>query len=115
MRGVIILNSIIDYSLIGKRIKSKRQVKNITQEKLADDLSFSTFYISKIENGKATPTLETIALISKYLEVDLAYLITGSSKLEKEYYTEKLDNIVSKASSKQLDLIIRLAKAVLDE
>lgn len=109
------INSLIDYSLIGKRIKQRRTEKKITQEQLASELSLSTFYISKIENGKSAPTLETLALISNFLELDLAYLITGSSKLEKDYHLEKFENIINKASGKQLDLIIRLAKAVLNE
>lgn len=109
------MTSIIDYTLIGKRIKQYRNNKKLTQEQMANDLSLSTFYISKIENGKSTPTLETLALISNYLGLDLAYLITGTSKLENEYYINKLNQITSKATNKQLDLIIRLAKAVLDE
>lgn len=109
------MTSIIDYKLIGNRIKHSRNEKKITQEQLASDLTLSTFYISKIENGKCTPTLETLALIANYLEIDLAYLITGTSKLESEYYINKLNKIASRANNKQLDLIIRLAKAVLDE
>ncbi len=109
------MTSIIDYALIGKRIKKFRNNKKITQEQIAGDLSLSTFYISKIENGKCTPTLETLALIANYLEMDLSYLITGTSKLEDEYYINQLSQITSRASKKQLDLIIRLAKAVLDE
>lgn len=109
------MTSIIDYNLIGKRIKQIRNNKKITQEQIAGDLSLSTFYISKIENGKCTPTLETLALIANYLEMDLSYLITGTSKLEDSYYINQLSQIVSRASKKQLDLIIRLAKAVLDE
>lgn len=109
------MNSIIDYALIGIRIKKVRNKKKITQEQMSEDLSLSTFYISKIENGKCTPTLETLALIANYLEMDLSYLITGTSKLEDEYYINQLSQITSRASKKQLDLIIRLAKTVLDE
>lgn len=109
------MTSIIDYTLIGKRIKQARNIRTITQEQIAGDLSLSTFYISKIENGKCTPTLETLALIADYLSLDLAYLITGVSKLEKQYYDNQLNEITSKATSKQLELIIRVAKAILNE
>lgn len=109
------MTSIIDYALIGKRIKHTRNNRKITQEQMSGDLSLSTFYISKIENGKCTATLETLALIANYLEMDLSYLITGTSKLENDYYINQLSQITSRASKKQLDLIIRLAKAVLDE
>lgn len=109
------VESMIDYAQIGKRIKKARIENGITQEQLANDLSLSTFYISKIENGKSAPTLETLALLANRLDLDLAYIITGVSKLEREYYDNQLIEITSKATSKQLELIIRVAKAILNE
>lgn len=109
------LNLTIDYKLIGKRIKAKRKELNITQEQLADKINMTTFYVSKIENGKATPTLETFAHIAYCLDLDLAYLITGTSTLEKQYYVNELNKICSHATKEQLNLIIKLAKAVLDD
>lgn len=109
------VDSMIDYIMIGKRVKKARAKKGITQERLANDLSLSTFYINKIENGRCTPTLETLAMLANHLNLDLAYLITGVSKLEREYYDNQLIEITSKATSKQLELIIRVAKAILNE
>lgn len=109
------INSTVDYALIGKRVKNKRTELKITQEQMASDLNLSTFYISKIENGKSCPTLDTLSVIANYLEIDLAYLITGTSTLEKSYYLNQLDDICSKASNKQLNLIIKLSKVILEE
>lgn len=109
------INSTINYAKIGKRIKNKRMELKITQEQMASDLDLSTYYISKIENGKATATLDTLAYISQYLKLDLSYVISGTSTLEDNYYIDELNQICSKANKKQLSLIIRLAKAVLDE
>lgn len=109
------IESMIDYAQIGKRIKKARVEKGFTQEQLANDLSLSTFYISKIENGKSAPTMETLAMIADHLDIELAYLITGVSKLEKQYYDNQLIEITSKATNKQLELIIRVAKAILNE
>lgn len=109
------LNSTVDYKLIGNRVKRKRKELNLTQEQLANELNLTTFYISKIENGKATATLDTLALIAYRLQLDLAYLITGTSTLEETYYIDELNNICSKATKKQLNLIIKLAEAVLND
>lgn len=109
------LNSTIDYAMIGKRIKNKRTESKITQEKMSNDLNLSTFYISKIENSKSCPTLDTLSIIANYLELDLAFLITGTSTLEKNYYLKQLDEICSKATNKQLNLIIKIAKTILEE
>lgn len=109
------MDSTIDYALIGKRIKNKRTELKITQEQMANDLNLSTFYISKIENGKSCATLDTLSVISNYLNLDIGYLISGTSKLEKNYHLDQLDEIYSKATKKQLNLIIKLAKAVLED
>ena len=109
------INSTINYAKIGKRIKNKRMELKITQEQMASDLNLSTYYISKIENGKATATLDTLAYISQYLKLDLSYVISGTSTIVDTYYIDELNQICSKANKKQLSLIIRLAKAVLDE
>lgn len=108
------LNSTIDYKLIGERIQRKRIEMKITQEQLAGDLNLSTYYISKIENGKATATLDTLSVIASYLNIELGFLITGSSTLEPSYYVDQMNDICSRASSKQLELIIKLAKAVIE-
>ena len=60
------IHSTVDYALIGKRIKAKRTELHITQEQMASDLNLSTFYISKIENGKCTPTLDTLSVLANY-------------------------------------------------
>lgn len=111
----MMINSTINYAKIGRRIKNKRMELKITQEQMASDLNLSTYYISKIENGKATATLDTLAYISQYLKLDLSYVISGTSTIEDTYYIDELNQICSKANKKQLSLIIRLAKAVLDE
>lgn len=109
------LNSTIDYAKIGKRIKTRRNELQITQEKMAQDLNLSSYYISQTENGKSCPTLETLSIIANYLKLDLAFLIAGTSTLEKNYYLKQLDEICSKATNKQLDLIAKIAKTIIDE
>lgn len=109
------LKSTIDYSLIGRRIQEQRTKQKITQEQMSNDLNLSIYYISRIENGKSCPTLDTLALIANYLNLDLAFLISGSSTLEKNYYFKQLDDIVAKASDKQLNLIIKIAKNIIED
>ncbi len=44
---------------IGKKIKTLRQIKNLTQEDLAERTDLSKGYISEIENQYASPSMET--------------------------------------------------------
>lgn len=108
-------NPIIDYTLIGERIKNRRKELKLTQEELATNLNLSTFYLSKIENGHASATLDTLAIIANYLDLDLSFVITGTNKLNRAYNLSKLEQICAKANDRQLELIIRISKAILDE
>lgn len=57
--------------LLGARIKELRKRKGITQEQLAEKVDLATRYISLIEVGRSSPSLETIENIASTLEVEL--------------------------------------------
>ncbi len=61
--------------LIG--LKKIRKQKKYTQLKVAMDLSISRETISYYENGKRSPDVETLVLLSNYFHVSIDYLITG--------------------------------------
>lgn len=55
---------------IGTRIRILRESKNMSQQDLADLCNFDKGDMSKIESGKANPTLKTFLIISQALEVN---------------------------------------------
>lgn len=59
----------------GKNLKRIRIAKKITQGDIVRALGVGRGYISNIENGKANPTLATIAKIAKALKVGIKELI----------------------------------------
>jgi transcriptional regulator with XRE-family HTH domain len=59
---------------IGKRIKEIRTKKTMTQNKLAAKCGFEKASMSKIESGRANPTLRTLIKISIALDVPLGEL-----------------------------------------
>lgn len=61
--------------LIG--LKEIRRVRHLSQLKVAMDLSMSRESISFYENGKRSPDVETLLLLSNYFDVSVDYLITG--------------------------------------
>lgn len=54
---------------IGTRIRILRETKNMSQQDLADLCNFDKGDMSKIESGKANPTIKTLLKISQALEV----------------------------------------------
>ena len=60
-------------------LASIREARGLTQEDLSDLTGFSQSYISKIEAGKANPSLDTILKIAKALKAEPSELFTISS------------------------------------
>jgi len=60
---------------IGKKIKSVRSKRKLTQQVLADLAGITKSHISKIENGLTTPTLVTLSKIAKALDSPTSWFI----------------------------------------
>ena len=80
----------IDYTIIGKRIQTRRQEQNITQEKLAERVGISVVYLSKIENGRVYPTLETLSNICTELDTELSAILSNTEIARKDYANERV-------------------------
>lgn len=57
--------------LLGKRIRELRKARNLTQERLAELVEIGPANISYIETGRFSPSVETLAKLSKILEVPI--------------------------------------------
>ena len=80
----------IDYTIIGKRIQLARQSKGITQEKLAEKAGISVVYLSKIENGRVYPTLETLSNLCTELDTELAAILSNTEVARKDYANDRV-------------------------
>lgn len=60
---------------LGKNLKKIRARKDISQGDIARELGVSRGFISTIENGKANPTLATIAKLAKAIGVPINELL----------------------------------------
>ncbi|MEI1665290.1 helix-turn-helix domain-containing protein [Acinetobacter baumannii] len=60
---------------IGSKIRSMRQLENISQEQLALLTGIDRSYLGRIERGEVSVTVEKLAQIAKVLKVDLKFLV----------------------------------------
>lgn len=60
--------------LLGARIKELRKRRGLTQDQLAERVDLAPRYISLIEVGRSSPSLETIENVARVLEVELKAL-----------------------------------------
>ena len=66
-----------------KGLKEIRKKRNLSQLKVAMDLSISREALSYYENGKRSPDLHMLLLLSDYFGVSIDYLITGKEFSER--------------------------------
>lgn len=63
------------YISIGKKIKSIRESKGLTQQNLADLCDFEKSNVSRIEAGRTNITVKNLYKISKALGVKISEII----------------------------------------
>ena len=65
----------------GKALREQRLLKNKTQDTLALDAGLDRTFISLLELGRRSPTLDTMVALSNALGVRLSTLITRVEEL----------------------------------
>ena len=102
----------IDYEIIGNRIRQARLKKGFTQEVLAEKLDMSAEYCSKIECGKAKVNLERLSQISVILDTEIEYLISGTVCESKSYLKDDISNSINQLSSSKLKAVKIIIDAI---
>jgi transcriptional regulator with XRE-family HTH domain len=60
---------------VAAAVRDLRHVRNLSQRQLAARMGVPRTYISKIENGKAMPTLSSLDRLARALQVDISALL----------------------------------------
>ena len=102
--------------LFGKRIRSLRRAKDLTQEQLAELAGISLQNMGEIERGKGNPTLVTVEKLSAALDEKLSSIFDlGVSVLTKEQAIQELESLLSGATEEQAHAILTVAKVMLQK
>ena len=88
----------MDQKAIGKRIKSAREKKGLTQEQLAEQVNLSPMHISVIERGNKLPRLETLIKIANVLDVSADTLLQDVVNNQIKLRTSEAFNLIAQLS-----------------
>jgi len=69
---------------VAAAVRDLRHVRNLSQRQLAARMNVPRTYISKIENGKAMPTLSSLDRLARALQVDISTLLRDSSNRHRD-------------------------------
>ena len=104
---------------IGRRLQELRHMKGLSQGDVEHRIGLFRCYVSRVENGRSTPSLPTLERWAKALEVELPQLfavgnelanpeLRGSNPIGSEERT--LLELFSKISVEDKSLLISLAR-----
>jgi transcriptional regulator with XRE-family HTH domain len=69
---------------VAAAVRDLRHVRNLSQRQLAARMGVPRTYISKIENGKAMPTLNSLDRLARALQVDISALLRDATTRHRE-------------------------------
>ncbi len=64
---------------VATAVRDLRHVRNLSQRQLAARMNVPRTYISKIENGKAMPTLSSLDRLARALDVEMSALLRDAN------------------------------------
>jgi len=69
---------------VAQAVRDLRHMRNLSQRQLAGRMGVPRTYISKIENGKAMPTLSSLERLATALQVEISALLRDSTSRQKD-------------------------------
>ena len=76
------MGNVIDYRILGKRMKDARERLGKTQCEIADELNIIVSTYGKFERGALKPTLERLIVICTILHISVQDTLRGAVKVE---------------------------------
>jgi len=104
----------IDFEVIGKRIKDRRIEIGLTQEKMAEQLDISVSLISRIERAVVKLSLETLGKIATLLKVTPSFLIDGTTTNSNQYLRGEFSEMISGFNANKMKFTLAMTELIKD-
>jgi len=96
----------INYSLIGKRVASRRKQLELTQAELSEKTDLTPKYISNIETSHSIPSIESVMQLCVALDVPPNYLLFGITDQKEGSKLDEINRLLSACKPQELDKVI---------
>lgn len=98
----------------GLRVKYFRNLLNYSQEELAEKVGVSANTVSYIERGKNAISFAKLPILCNALEIEPYKLFLNSCIVSDTDKIQNICNILKMANKKQLNIIERIVKDIID-
>lgn len=100
---------------LGRQIALYRRVRGMKQEELAEMVSLSTSYISAIERGVKTPTLENFIAIANALKVSSDELLREELEVRFDIQMTQLGAMLEQLDSPEKERILHVVDVMVKD
>lgn len=98
--------------LLGLRIKEFRENRKLTQDKLAEMVGIDPKHLSRIENGRNYPSLETLEKILDNLDVTYEEIFNFKHLVSKEELIRKINSKLNNLPNSKLKFIYSIVNEI---
>lgn len=102
----------IDYKQLGGRIRQTRLDRGLTQAELAELADVSPPYVSHIERGVKTTSLDTLVRIAESLDTTLDSLLLGQQEADQNAYGTEVAALLEGCPPAQRQTLYEITQAV---
>ena len=85
---------LLDYNLLGKRIRDERLLLRLTLEELAEKVDKSSNFIGQIERADGKPSIETIVDIANALGTTVDNLLQDNIKANEDGIIKEINTLL---------------------
>ena len=97
----------IDYKLLGKRLKRARVDAGLTQQKVAELIDVTTpNYVSQVETGRSSVTLDSLSRFANLYGHSPSYFIDGVIPEIPDYMLLELSTEIHKLTTEQRAMVL---------
>lgn len=100
---------------LGRQIALFRKSRGMKQEELAEKVSLSTSYISAIERGVKTPTLENFIAIANVLQVSSDELLKEELEVRYDIQMTQLGAMLEHLDSSEKERILHVVEIMIKD
>lgn len=95
-------------------IKNYREKEDLTQEALSEKLGCDQTYISQLERGKRTPSVDFFISFSNVSKIPIDYILCSESKIGTDIKINEITERANKLAPKDKQLVFSLLDTLID-
>lgn len=101
--------------IIGLRIRTYRNDRELTQEELAEKCCLHPTYIGQVERGEKNASILSVEKIAMGLDIPIEYLFKNIVETaEYDSNAEKILNVISSLDKKEQKKMLQIMETILD-